>query len=190
MSKVRIYELARELKLESRKVLEDARRLGVEASVPSNTLEDAVADKIREMYYPKKEPVTTQRSARLVKAAKTAHETTPEPTESTTSAAPVTTTVPTPPAPVSHAPSTAAKSATLPTTPTPDHLRPRVVKLQKPAPIEAPAPIPVEEPVAPPPIEAALEASTPAAHTPETRMPEAVAQIGRASCRERVYSSV
>jgi hypothetical protein len=30
MGKVRIYELARELKLESRKVLEDARRLGVD----------------------------------------------------------------------------------------------------------------------------------------------------------------
>ena len=178
MSKVRIYELARELKLESRKVLEDARRLGVDASVPSNTLEDAIADKIREMYYPKKEPVTMQRSARLVKAAKPAHEATPEPTESTTPEAPVATTVPTSPAPVSHAPSTIVKLAAPPApAPTPDHLRPRVVKLPKPAPIEAPAPIPVEEPVAPPPIEAALEASTPAAHTPETRMPEAVAPV-------------
>ena len=41
MSKVRIYDLAKELKLESKKILEDARRMGVDVSVPSNTLEDA-----------------------------------------------------------------------------------------------------------------------------------------------------
>src|SRR6266542_2511781 len=55
MSKVRIYDLAKELKLESKKILEDARRMGVDVSVPSNTLEDNIAAKIREMYYPKKE---------------------------------------------------------------------------------------------------------------------------------------
>ncbi len=69
MGKVRVYDLAKELKLENRKVIEDARRLGVDISVPSNTLEDAIADKIREMYFPKKEPVTTHRSARLIKHA-------------------------------------------------------------------------------------------------------------------------
>ena len=49
MSKVRIYDLAKELKLESKKILEDARRMGVDVSVPSNTLEDNIAAKIREV---------------------------------------------------------------------------------------------------------------------------------------------
>ncbi|MEP7270544.1 MAG: translation initiation factor IF-2 [Acidobacteriota bacterium] len=70
MGKVRIYELAKELKLENRKVLEDARRLGVDVSVPSNTLPDAIAEKIRETYYPKKESPTVHRTARLVKTPK------------------------------------------------------------------------------------------------------------------------
>src|SRR5581483_3224834 len=69
MGKVRVYDLAKELKLENRKVIEDARRLGVDVSVPSNTLDDAIADKIREMYFPKKEQVTTHRTARLIKHA-------------------------------------------------------------------------------------------------------------------------
>ncbi len=80
MGKVRIYDLAKELKLESKKVLEDARRMGVDVSVPSNTLDDNIAAKIREMYYPKKEPTTAPRTARLIKhhpssAAATALET-------------------------------------------------------------------------------------------------------------------
>ena len=70
MGKVRVYELAKELKLENRKVIEDARRLGVDVSVPSNTLPDAVADKIREMYYPKKESTTVHRTARLARRRK------------------------------------------------------------------------------------------------------------------------
>ncbi|MCI0660158.1 MAG: translation initiation factor IF-2 [Acidobacteria bacterium] len=67
MGKVRIYDLAKELKLESKKVLEDARRLGVDVSVPSNTLDDNIAAKIRENYYPKKEPAAVPRAARLIK---------------------------------------------------------------------------------------------------------------------------
>ena len=50
--KIRIYELARELKLESKKIIDDARRMGVDVSVPSNTLDDSIANKIREMYAP------------------------------------------------------------------------------------------------------------------------------------------
>ncbi len=92
MGKVRIYDLAKELKLESKKVLEDARRLGVDASVPSNTLPDAVAAKIREMYYPKKEPVAAKPTARLIKhlpsAASPAPAHTPELDEQTMTPAP------------------------------------------------------------------------------------------------------
>ena len=96
MSKVRIYDLAKELKLESKKVLEDARRMGVDVSVPSNTLDDATAAKIREMYYPKKKEVvaTTRPTARLIKhhpsAAAPAPATTPEADEQITSTSPVT----------------------------------------------------------------------------------------------------
>lgn len=94
MSKVRIYDLAKELKLESKKVLEDARRLGVDVSVPSNTLDDATAAKIREMYYPKKkEVVAAKPTARLIKhhptATAPALEKTPESQEPTHSTAPV-----------------------------------------------------------------------------------------------------
>src|SRR5262249_24299468 len=67
MSKVRIYDLAKELKLESKKILEDARSMGVDVSVPSNTLEDNIAAKIREMYYPKKEQAPAIHKARLIK---------------------------------------------------------------------------------------------------------------------------
>src|SRR5262245_53982112 len=67
MSKVRIYDLAKELKLESKKILEDARRMGVDVSVPSNTLDDNIAAKIHEMNYPKKEQAPTIHKARLIK---------------------------------------------------------------------------------------------------------------------------
>src|SRR5262245_35151732 len=83
MSKVRIYDLAKELKLESKKILEDARRMGVDVSVPSNTLEDAVAAKIREMYYPKKEQAPAIHKARLIK-----HQTAPGVTAEQPAAAP------------------------------------------------------------------------------------------------------
>ncbi|MGH9803255.1 MAG: hypothetical protein ACRD82_23065, partial [Blastocatellia bacterium] len=67
-------------------MLEDARRMGVDASVPSNTLDDQTAAKIREMYYPKKkEVVAAKPTARLIKhlptAAAPALEKTPEATE-------------------------------------------------------------------------------------------------------------
>ena len=70
MGKVRIYDLAKELRLESRKVLEDARRFGAKVSAPSSSVDAAVAEKIRELYFPKKQ--SAQRAPRLVKAHKTA----------------------------------------------------------------------------------------------------------------------
>lgn len=66
-NKVRIYDLAKELKLESKKVLDDARLMGVDVSVPSNSLDDVIAAKIREKYYPKKEQATAIHKARLIK---------------------------------------------------------------------------------------------------------------------------
>ncbi|MBS1791868.1 MAG: translation initiation factor IF-2 [Acidobacteria bacterium] len=120
MSKVRIYDLAKELKLESKKVLEDARRLGVDVSVPSNTLDDATAAKIREMYYPKKkEVVAAKPTARLIKhhptATAPALEKTPETYEPAHSTVPVVAEAHVPKhAEVSTPPSTVIKQLTRP----------------------------------------------------------------------------
>ena len=65
-SKIRIYELAKELKREPKQIIEDARRAGVDVSVPSNTVPKEVAEKIRNKYYPKKETAPA-RAIKLVK---------------------------------------------------------------------------------------------------------------------------
>ncbi len=52
-SKVRIYDLAKEIKLDSKRVLEEVRREGVDVSVPSNTISKELAEKIRSKYFPK-----------------------------------------------------------------------------------------------------------------------------------------
>src|SRR5438552_6641055 len=68
--KIRIYDLATELKLDNKKVMEDARREGIDVSVPSNTVPHEVAERIRLKYFPKK--VAPQGGPRLVKHAKVA----------------------------------------------------------------------------------------------------------------------
>jgi tetratricopeptide (TPR) repeat protein len=52
--KIRCYDLAKELKLDNKKVMADARREGVDVSVPSNTVPIEVADRIRAKYFPPK----------------------------------------------------------------------------------------------------------------------------------------
>ena len=69
--KVRIYDLAKELKMESKRIMEEVRREGVDVSVPSNTISKELAEKIRNKYFPKKEP-TVHRTVRVVKKAKAA----------------------------------------------------------------------------------------------------------------------
>src|SRR5262244_600882 len=66
--KIRIYDLAKELKLDNKKVMEDARREGIECSVPSNTVPHEVAERIRAKYFPKK--VAPSAGPRLVKHKK------------------------------------------------------------------------------------------------------------------------
>src|SRR2546423_3793795 len=66
--KIRIYDLAKELKLDNKKVMEDARREGIEVSVPSNTVPHEVAERIRLKYFPKK--IAPKVGPRLVKHAK------------------------------------------------------------------------------------------------------------------------
>src|SRR5262245_52610865 len=68
MKRVRLYELAKELRLETRQVVADARRLGAMVSSPSSSVDEKTADRIREFYYPKKPAATEHRVARLVKA--------------------------------------------------------------------------------------------------------------------------
>src|SRR5882672_7367174 len=68
-SKVRLYDLAKELKLDTKRLIEDIRREGVDVSVPSNSISKELADKIRNRYFPKKEPAAP-RAIRVVKKAK------------------------------------------------------------------------------------------------------------------------
>jgi translation initiation factor IF-2 len=72
MKRVRLYELAKELRLETRQVIADARRLGAMASSPSSSVDESVANRIRELYYPKKSAADEPRAPRLVKAHKPA----------------------------------------------------------------------------------------------------------------------
>lgn len=67
-SKVRIYDLAKELKLESKRLIEEIKREGVDVSVPSNTVSKELAEKIRNRYFPKTAP-PKERAIRVVKKA-------------------------------------------------------------------------------------------------------------------------
>jgi translation initiation factor IF-2 len=67
-SKVRLYDLAKELKLDTKRLIEEVRREGVDVSVPSNSISKELADKIRNKYFPKKE-LSQPRAVRVVKKA-------------------------------------------------------------------------------------------------------------------------
>src|SRR5882672_6797251 len=108
-SKVRIYDLAKELKLDTKRLIEEVRREGVDVSVPSNSVSKEMAEKIRNKYFPKKE-AAVKRTVKVVKrAARPVEETSPAEIEAipedepeVIAAAPVepeVAPVPTPPAP-------------------------------------------------------------------------------------------
>src|SRR5205085_1191494 len=67
-SKTRIYDLAKELKIDTKRLIEEVRREGVDVSVPSNSISKELAEKIREKYFPKKDAVL-KRAIRVVKKA-------------------------------------------------------------------------------------------------------------------------
>jgi translation initiation factor IF-2 len=67
-SKIRIYDLAKELKLDTKRLIEEVRREGVDVSVPSNSVSKELAEKIRNKYFPKKE-TTVKRAIKIVKKA-------------------------------------------------------------------------------------------------------------------------
>ncbi len=54
---VRIYDLARELKQDTKRVIEELRREGADVSVPSNSVSKELAEKVRNKYFPKTEAV-------------------------------------------------------------------------------------------------------------------------------------
>src|SRR5689334_24922867 len=67
-SKVRLYDLAKELKIDTKRLIEEVRREGVDVSVPSNSVSKELAEKIREKYLPKW-AATAQRAIKVVKKA-------------------------------------------------------------------------------------------------------------------------
>jgi translation initiation factor IF-2 len=166
-SKVRIYDLAKELKLDTKRLIEEVRREGVDVSVPSNSVSKELAEKIRNKYFPKKE-TTVKRAVKVVKRAALptpeapvveaeleVHE--PEPDE--------------PPAAIEAEPVEAPPAAT----PQPAAARPitRLVKKLQPPPTRAEPPQ-VEPVELPPVIETAPVAEAPVVEEPITA-PEVVA---------------
>src|SRR5438105_15564834 len=67
-SKVRLYDLAKELKIDTKRLIEEVRREGVDVSVPSNSISKELAEKIRDKYFPKKD-IAVKRTVRVVKKA-------------------------------------------------------------------------------------------------------------------------
>lgn len=69
--KIRIYDLARELKQDTKRVMEDLRREGADVSVPSNSVSMEIAEKVRSKYFPKPE-AAPKRGIKVIKATKKA----------------------------------------------------------------------------------------------------------------------
>src|SRR5260370_2741234 len=79
-SKVRIYDLAKDLKIDTKRLIEEVRREGVDVSVPSNSISKELAEKIRAKYFPMKD-TAFKRALKIVKKAArpVVEETPPEP---------------------------------------------------------------------------------------------------------------
>ena len=71
--KIRVYDLARDLKQDTKRVMEDLRREGADISVPSNSVSAELAEKVRLKYFPKSDP-TPKRAIKVIKATKKADE--------------------------------------------------------------------------------------------------------------------
>src|SRR6266851_3766864 len=67
-SKVRLYDLAKDLKIDTKRLIEEVRREGVDVSVPSNSVSKELAEKIRDKYFPKKD-AAVKRAVKVVKKA-------------------------------------------------------------------------------------------------------------------------
>lgn len=71
--KIRVYDLAKEVKQDTKRIMEDLRREGADISVPSNSVSAELAEKIRQRYVPKAE-VAPKRTVKVIKATKKAAE--------------------------------------------------------------------------------------------------------------------
>ena len=168
-SKTRIYDLAKELKIDTKRLIEEVRREGVDVSVPSNSISKELAEKIREKYFPK-QPAVAKRAVKIVKkAARPVVEEPEAAAEPELDAAPVTAEVAPAPPPVEE--ETVVSQPQAPA---------QVVRRLAPA-ARAVKPAPAEEPTAPPPPPAAAPPEEPtSAAQPATASPtETVAPTGR-----------
>ncbi len=80
-AKTRLYDLAKELKIDTKRLIEEVRREGVDVSVPSNSIPKDVADKIRDKYFPKKDAAVKRAVKVVKKAARPVVEEAPPPEE-------------------------------------------------------------------------------------------------------------
>ena len=80
-SKVRLYDLAKDLKIDTKRLIEEVRREGVDVSVPSNSISKELAEKIRDKYFPKKDTVLKRAVKVVKKAARPVVEEAPSPEE-------------------------------------------------------------------------------------------------------------
>lgn len=67
--KVRIYDLAKELKQDTKRIIEELRREGADVSVPSNSVSVTLADKVRNKYFPKVDK-SPKRAIKVIKKKK------------------------------------------------------------------------------------------------------------------------
>jgi translation initiation factor IF-2 len=67
--KVRIYDLARELKQDTKRIIEDLKREGADVDVPSNSVSVEIAEKVRNKYFPKVE-TAPKRAIKVIKAVR------------------------------------------------------------------------------------------------------------------------
>ncbi len=77
---IRIYDLAREVKQDTKRVMEDVRREGADVSVASNSVSHEIAEKVRNKYFPKTE-TAPKRAIKVIKKAPAKEEPVPEEVE-------------------------------------------------------------------------------------------------------------
>jgi len=66
MTKIRVYDLARKLKQDTKRIIEELRREGVDVSVPSDAISVDIAERIKNKYFSKTEP-SPKRSVEVLK---------------------------------------------------------------------------------------------------------------------------
>jgi translation initiation factor IF-2 len=163
-SKVRLYDLAKELKIDTKRLIEEVRREGVDVSVPSNSVSKELAEKIREKYFPK-QATTAKRAIKIVKKAARVIEEPPAVEEPIAAEAPAEVEAPPAPEPVPVAePEEPAKPQVT-----------RVIKKLAPA-VRAPQPEPV---AAEPPLAATAETEAPAPVSEPAPAPQPAPPPGR-----------